>query len=289
MVSPFVSVCASLLLSVSAGETKFIQLHPVAGTGFQRSPGTSTAVVLMQGLRPHPFSDLRVHVPIFYDWQHPKSVLVKLLAKQADVYAFAYGQDVPVEEIAAAPGLYDNIQRLRQLGYRDLVLIGHSAGGLIARQFVEDYPGGGVTKVIQVCTPNDGSDLGGKAKVALRKSQGPFLASLTPEHRRQLLQTRPDKKIPAHVEFVCVVGTAFVLGDGIVRCGSQWPPDLQEQGIPAVPLFTNHELVMRLPHPAQRIAELVPQEQPRWTAAAAAAMRRKLFLAVPLLPAARVF
>src|SRR5207244_2414497 len=122
----------------------------------------------------------------------------------ADVFAFAYSQDVPLETVADGPGLRDGVRRLKALGYREIVLVGHSAGGLVARQFVEDYPGAGVTKVVQVCAPNGGSAWA-KARMAVRKKQEAFLASLTRKDRRLSLHERAEKRIPADVEFVCVV------------------------------------------------------------------------------------
>ncbi len=36
--------------------------------------------------------------------------------------------------------------KLRKSGYKEIVLIGHSAGGIIARQFLERYPKGGASQ-----------------------------------------------------------------------------------------------------------------------------------------------
>ena len=115
-------------------------------------------------------------------------------------------------EVAALPGFADNLRKLKQLGYTDLVLVGHSAGGLVARHFVEDYPDAGVTKVVQVCTPNGGS-FWANFRVGVRKSQRAFLGSLTRDGREQCLRERGDKRIPPSVDFVCLVGNRAGEGD----------------------------------------------------------------------------
>src|SRR5262249_43539858 len=145
-------------------------------------------VVLLHGLKPHPFSKENVTKAIFHGWQLPDSVLVKQLVKEADVYAFAYAQNASVDEVAESPDLSDAVRRLRLRGYTEIVLIGHSAGGLIARQLVEDNPNVGVSKVIQVCAPNGGSSWASLKMV--RSNQFDFLASLTKETRRKALSDR---------------------------------------------------------------------------------------------------
>jgi pimeloyl-ACP methyl ester carboxylesterase len=206
------------------------------------------------------------------------------LSKDADVYAFGYGQNVPVAQIVRAPALADLVRRLKEMEYREIVLIGHSTGGIIARQFVEDNPRAGVTKVIQACTPNTGTSLA-KASFGLRKAQVPLADSLTPEARQRVLQERAAVKIPQDVEFVCVVcqvcvegtvaGTisnkievevgASANGDGVVCADSQWSEDLRRQGIPAVGLPFLHNAVLRSTAGIEKVAELVREKQPRWT------------------------
>src|SRR5439155_22356850 len=143
--------------------------------------------------------------PRFRDWQQPGSPLVKRLRKEADVFSFSYGQDFSIDDIVKTSSLAAEVAGLRKLGYRGIVLIGHSAGGLIARQLVEDNPNLGVTKVIQVCSPNGGTP---SAKTILHKNQKPFLDSLTEEGRQLCLKARAGKSLPAAVEFVCVLGYA---------------------------------------------------------------------------------
>src|SRR5207249_4308760 len=164
-------IVAYLALVVGSADAKLVEVSPVPKNEavWERSSAIKTAVLLIHGLRPHLRNDT-VGKAGFQDWQRPKSLLVKTLAKEADVYAFAYGQNVSVEHIAGAVELRAGITRLKKLGYHEIVLIGHSAGGVVARQFVEDYPEAGVTKVIQVCSPNGGCALGNAAAV-VPKSQ----------------------------------------------------------------------------------------------------------------------
>jgi pimeloyl-ACP methyl ester carboxylesterase len=258
-------------------DTRFVEVRPALKEAFtfQRSRGQTRAVVLVHGLMPHPFSNDGVNKAAFRDWQKVGSPLVETFARDADVFAFAYSQNVAVNQVADAAGLEINIWRLSQLGYMEIVLVGHSAGGLIARQFVEDHPVSGVTKVIQVCAPNAGSSTA-KIEAGVRKSQRVFLASLTKEARSDFLAKRTDKKIPASVQFICVVGDAAGTGDYLVANSSQWSRDLQEQGIPAFPLRTTHFLVMRRKADAEKMAELIRDKQPRWDAEKVAATRKDL-------------
>lgn len=257
--------------------TKFVEVRPTPSevASFQRSRGQTRAVVLIHGLYLHPFSNEHVNKPAFRDWQKPGSPMVETLAKDADVYAFAYSQNLAVDAISGVPGLEINVWRLKAMGYQEIVLVGHSAGGLIAREFVEDHPLAGVTKVIQVCAPNRGS---GYARIepGISKSQKPFLTSLTKQARLVYLARRADKKIPEQVEFVCVVGDGSGTGDWLVSVRSQWPRDLQDQGIPAVAVRAAHFTVMHSKADAERIAELVRAPQPRWSADKVAALRKTL-------------
>jgi hypothetical protein len=127
---------------------------------------------------------------------------------------------------------------------------------------------------VQVCAPNGGS---GWAKLqAVRKNQKPFLQSLTKDFRRRELQSRLDVSIPDDVEFVCVVGTGMVTGDGIVSARSQWTPDLQAQGVPAVAVAKDHLAMPRSAEGAKVIAELVRTPQGRWSQAKVAEARKAI-------------
>jgi pimeloyl-ACP methyl ester carboxylesterase len=221
---------------------------------------------------------------------------VTALAEHADVYAFAYSQNDSLDAIAAHPALGEHVQALKSAGYRQIVLVGHSAGGLLARQFVEDHPDAGVTKVIQVCSPNGGSSLG-RLTVGVCSCQEAFLDSLTKAGRRASLEARKDKRVPEHIEFVCLVGQmnvaweadvgswygdplrlsyAGACGDGVVSLESQWPADLQQQGIPARPLCVAHFAAMFTSCVSQRLAELIGAPQPRWSEVEVAAARDSL-------------
>jgi pimeloyl-ACP methyl ester carboxylesterase len=259
---------------------KFVQVapaRPLAQNGIvARSPGQSRAVILIEGLelnlldhRKGPQGELRF-------WQQPGSVIVKALSADADVFSFCYGQTAPVTDMGELPALRDNVQHLRQLGYTEVVFVGYSAGGIVARQFVEDNPGIGVTRVIQVCTPNLGSTLA-RIKSMVGPAQESFLQSLTKEARSRAFQERRGKRIPENVEFVCVLGNGLVYGDGITSTRSQWPDDLQVQGVPVVIAKTEHWEVMRSERSAIMIARLVRENQPRWDAAKVAAMRKHLW------------
>lgn len=271
------TVCILLALGAEPIETRFVQVAPTATDGaIARSAGQGRAVVLIEGLSLHLLNHREAARAELRPWQQPSSVLVRTLAKDADVFAFTYGQTTPVTDIADLPALGVNIQRLRAARYAEIVLIGFSAGGLVARQFVEDNPSAGVNRVIQVCAPNVGSPLA-RLRVGVAAVQKPFMQSLTSQSRAHFLADRSDRRIPAEVDFVCVVGNGLFFSDGVVSARSQWPEDLQAQGVPAVSLSTEHWQALRNERAALVIARLVRERQPRWDAAQVAAMRKRLF------------
>jgi hypothetical protein len=284
-------------------DIKFAQVAPVFRDAepFQPSANQHRAVVLLQGLRPHPFSSRNIARAHWYGWQRPDSVLVNALAEEADVFALAYSQNDAVERIAESPRLHENIRLLKKTGYREIVLIGHSAGGLLARHLVEDYPELGVTKVVQVCSPNGGATWA-NARFGVREEQETFLGALTKNHRKNWLAQRAGKKIADDVEFVCVVGQVKLpeavsvsaplgdegsvritvrldrfRGDGIVSAASQWPQDLRDQGIPALRLHTTHFTVMQSKSTAACLQELVRDKQTRWDAGQILEVERIVF------------
>jgi pimeloyl-ACP methyl ester carboxylesterase len=264
------------LLAAPPFETLFVQVAPATEVGqpLRRSPDRERVVILVQGLYIHPFSKNNVARAQLHSWQKPDSTLVRQLAAEADVFSFAYAQTVPVEEVAQRPDLAEYITQVRRLGYHDIILLGHSAGGLIARAFVEDHPGAGVTKVIQVCAPNGGSSW---ARIqAVRANQRDFLDSLTKAARRRVEKERADKPIPETVEFVCVVGTGVGVGDGLVPLRCQWPDELQLQGVPAVSLATTHWTALRSSKGAELARRLVREKQPRWDPQHVAVVRKQL-------------
>jgi hypothetical protein len=271
-------ICAlSVLATLGADpEIRFVQVAPAVGETWVRSPSQTRAVVLIKGLHVHTLANDKVPEADFASWQQPGSLLVKTLAPDSDVFAFSYGQTVPVDAIPKMPNLCDGIQALRAMGYHQVVLVGHSAGGLIARQIVEDEPNCGVTKVVQVCAPNVGSPWAA-LKNGVCPSQKTFVGSLTKKERTLLLLERADKQIPDSVEFVCVVGTGLVTGDGMVSTRSQWPDDLQQQGIPAVAIGTAHAFAVRGSKGVKLLAGLVREPQPRWSPDQVKAMRKRLW------------
>jgi pimeloyl-ACP methyl ester carboxylesterase len=277
MIAYFTCLCVAVLGTWQPPQTRFAQLSPdyIENKEFVRSKDCQRAVILIHGLTLRLFSKGGARTAEFKSWQQPDSPLVKKLAQQADVYAFAYGQTTAADEVPEVTDLGLWVQRLSKLGYKEIVLIGFSAGGVVAREFVEDHPESGVTKVVQVCTPNDGSFW---ARVrAIRSNQSDFVGSLTKDTRDRVLRSRSAVRIPDKVEFACVVGSLNFLGDAVVSCRSQWSEDLQKQGIPMYPLGSTHWHIMFSEKAIQKMAELVREPQPRWDAKRVAAAKKELF------------
>jgi hypothetical protein len=263
--NPMPVALASLLLLYANPpapiETQMIQVaHQTRSTGGPEQP--RRAVVLVTGLAIHPFNKRKVGLPMFDPWQLPNRPLVNQLALEADVFSFAYAQTVPVHQIAEAGHFEVFVRRLRQDGYKEIVLIGYSAGALVVRQFVEDHPDSGVTKVLQVCPPNAGSSWAVLATCP--SNQIEFLWSLTKTSRRAQLSRRANVIIPSAVEFACVLGTSMIGGDGIVLARCQWSEDLQRQGIPVYPVHTGHREAMDNPRVIELVNRLVREPLPRW-------------------------
>ena len=99
-------------------EIKFAQVSPAFHEvkESQRSAEENCAVVLVQGLSLHPFSNSGVEKAAWQSWQQPQSTLVKELGKESDVFALAYSQNVSVEEVAGSDTLAINVAELKQLG-----------------------------------------------------------------------------------------------------------------------------------------------------------------------------
>lgn len=269
-------LCSTLLAAPPKIETRLEQIAPVPPNAKPtRSDGQSRAVLLLHGFIFH-LREESVAIPTFRPWQRPDSTLVKALSKEADVYAFAYGQNAPLDDIVRQGGLAAAVSLMKKLGYKEIVLLGHSAGGLVARHFIEDHPECGVTKVIQICTPNGGT-LTAKNKVHL--AQQPFIDCLTPECRAKILETRAAKKVPPLVEFVCVMGHLEQQfdTDGVVPCVCQWSEDLRKQGIPVVPLGVSHHQSTRTEKAAEELAKLVREKQSRWEAKRVEQMCQQIF------------
>src|SRR5262249_50539995 len=155
MPSAIHALCLALVLGAPPLDTRLVQLAPLPKdpAAVERTPGQQRAVVLVHGLHPHPFSNANVHKALFTSWQEPGSPPVRRLAREADVFAYAYAQTVPVEQVAEAPGLGDGVARLRERGYTEVVLGGHRAGGLGCRRFVAAHPEGRVSEGIRISGP----------------------------------------------------------------------------------------------------------------------------------------
>lgn len=253
-------------------ETRLVPLSP-AGPGIQRSMGVGRAVVLLHGFKPRTLSAKAALSPELSQWEQPDTQFVKSLAAVSDVYAFCFAQVAAVDVIGRHPALAEVVRELRYAGYLEVVLIGYSAGGLVARAFVESAPGGGgVTKVIQVCTPNRGTEWGRIGRPAVVAAQRPFVASLAKSARSSSALAR----LPDGVEFVCVVGVLDGTGDGLVRRDSQWPADLQAQGVPAEVLMVPHVAAMYWPNLTNAVVKLVGRPCPRWSAEEVARNRSRV-------------
>jgi pimeloyl-ACP methyl ester carboxylesterase len=234
------------------------------------------AIILVPGLHVHPLRPALATKPELRDWQKPKSELVKTLAAEFDVFAFGYAQTAPVEEIAQSPGLRDAVAKLKKAGYKEIVLVGHSAGGIIARQFVESDANSGVTKVIAVGSPFAGADAA-TFKVGYPKVQAPFVKSLTPESRAAWAKAN-NLVLAKDFEFACVVCKIRRLeSDGLVDTRSQWPQDLQELGVPFSLSRVRHTDAMENADTAKMILELAKGKLRRWSPEDTERAKKELF------------
>jgi pimeloyl-ACP methyl ester carboxylesterase len=275
-----VSAILAVVLAVGAGtsiDLRFAEVAPARAVTapWVRTLGARRAVLLIHGLKVHVFQDRAPYQAKFDSWQGSGSRLVKGLAPLADIFAAAYSQNAAVEDIAADPRWLGCIASIRAMGYSEIVLVGHSAGGIIARELVEDHPDCGCTKVVQVCSPNAGSSWA-NLYPAVVEGEVLFTHSLTKAERQRVTDGRSDRRIPSDLEFVCIVGNAEFYGDGLVSCGCQWPPDLQSQGMPARVVATAHPLAVRSAAGVTEIIQAVREQAPRWTAAQVAQARKRL-------------
>ena len=242
------------------------QAEPVLETEFRElSTGNpDRAILLLHGLTPHPFSDSKANSPLSPSWLEADSRMGEGLSKKGSLYAFSYSQNVPVSQIAST--LAPLVKDLREMKYKEIILVGFSAGALVVRQFVEDFPDAGVTRVIQVSPPNGGSSWGKIARM-VRESQEVFVRSLSEESRAAFLSARAKKgiKIPKKTEFVVVMGRLVGFGDTAVDPGAQWPEGLRKQGVPVHSIGGVHSFAMRTKVCTELLAKLVSNPQPRWS------------------------
>jgi pimeloyl-ACP methyl ester carboxylesterase len=235
------------------------------------------AVLLVHGLRIHPLHPTRSARPDRHEWQDPRSELVRLLARDADVFAFSYAQTVPLDAVAHSAVLREAIAGLKAAGYREIVLVGHSAGGVICRLFAENYPDAGVTKVIQAATPNTGTEIAAALKNGYPRYQAPFVQSLTPSARFEGFRLS-KKLLSPKLEMACIVcKVRRIEGDGLVPLASQWPDELQQQGVPAVLLSMSHWEVMTTTAGNRVIADLMREKLARWSPNQVDQARKVLF------------
>lgn len=274
-----VAVTAALAPSVDL-PTLFWGIDPdvlVVDGDTKLKPKRDRAVVLIHGLLPHVWHPERAAKPEAHDWQVKDGKVVKGLADDADVYGFSYAQTRSVDEVVFSRGLRDGLAAVKAAGYKEIVLVGHSAGGLVSRRFVELFPDSGVTKVIAVSSPFGGSGWAKMPGFTLPKTQVPFIQSLSPEAREACQKDRTTK-LPADVEFgvvLCKVSRGD--HDTVVGLKSQWPDDLQKQGVPVVLAQCNHMEAMLCEPVAREVATLVNGKVKRWTDDDVAKARRVLF------------
>jgi pimeloyl-ACP methyl ester carboxylesterase len=259
--------------------TKLWQVAPDGGSNPWLPPATpaeggkARAVVLIPGLSVHPFVPTKAMVADLRKWAGPKSELVKALAADADVFAFGYAQTMSVDDVARAPGLLRSITQLRKAGYKEIVLIGHSAGGVIARQFAEHNPTAGVTKIIAVSAPFAGAEAA-TFKVGYPKVQKAFVQSLTPDARVAAVRAN-QAQLDKDVEFACVVcKLKHADTDGLVFVRSQWPDDLQKRGVPVELVPVSHVEVMHNAAAGRTIAKLARETIVRWSPEEAEVVRK---------------
>lgn len=258
----------ALLVAVSAASaaelpTDFQQVAPDRrNANWAEAPRTrDRAVLVVPGLRIHPLRPSLCTRPEFRNFHEPTSELVRTLAKDSDVFAFAYAQTVTLDEVAQSPGLRAAVADIKKAGYTEVVLVGHSAGGVIARLFAEQYPDSGVTKVICVAAPHSGAGAA-ELKVGYPKTQAPFVQSLTAESRAKV---RPQK-LADRIDMACVVCKLKLIdADGLVSTPSQWPEECRKCGVPAALVAVNHWDAMVDPGSVKMIGELVREKLARWS------------------------
>jgi hypothetical protein len=228
---------------------------------FQPKVTQRAAALLIPGLYPHPIRPEKALEPEMHEWCESPSPLVTNLAGSMDVFAFGYAQTTPLDAVCLSFGLRVSIEKLKAAGYEQIVLIGHSAGGIIARQYIERFPAAGVSKIVQISSPNTGSELA-DIKFGLPRTQIPFIKSIGTVARKDVVYAA----LPKDFQFACVVCKVPRLSnDFMVNLDSQWSEDLRKQGVPAVLVGVNHIDAPKSPTSAPVIADLVRGKLTRWT------------------------
>lgn len=244
---------------------------PEKGKNIQRpsqvSRKSQKAIVLIHGLNPKYIQNSEKYdQPIEAPWQNRNSEIVQTLDAHGDVFGIVYSQNRPVDDIANFPGFYLIFNQLKKAGYKDIVLIGSSAGGVISRIYVEDRPNPRVSRVIQVSAPNLGNRLSKIAglddslDVIENKDFLDFIKSLKPEERKNVTRARRHLEIPDRIEFSSITGVLQLDTDGIVARSSAWDKYLRRQGIPGVSAIYVHGKHMQNPHAIQWIKRLITHD-----------------------------
>lgn len=257
--------------------TAYWQISPENRAGGLPKREKDRAVILIHGLVPRPVQVKKAAIPEPHSWQKPNSHMVKKLAPDFDIYGFSYAQTLPVDFVTHSCGLRGAVKQVKAAGYKEVVLIGHSAGGVVAYQFAEQYPDAGMTRVVVVAAPLHGSRLANVPTVGLASTQVPFIKSLAPDCRK-LQSEKCGRPIPVSLEICCVVCKLPRLAtDTIVPAESQWPDLAQKQGIPAVLMEVNHFDAVRSARGADKVAELAKGKLTRWTPEEVEQARKALF------------
>lgn len=235
------------------------------------------AVVLIHGLQARPIHPAKAEKPDPHAWQKADAPLVKALADDFDVFGVSYAQTIPMDLVPLSKGLRDGIAALKAAGYTEIALVGHSAGGVIARRFVECHPECGVTKVVAVAAPFHGSLWAKLPGFILPKPQASFIGSMLPNVRRQW-RDKCGCDLPKDVQFCCVVcKLPRLAGDSVVAASSQWPEELQKQGVSAVAVRCSHFGAMTGEKPIAAIAEVLNGKVKRWDEEEVTTARKVLF------------
>ncbi len=256
------------LAPVESIQTGLWQVAPHVRAKFDGEPLTiqktkSRAAIIIHGLQLHPLRPEKAAKPEMHDYQEAGSALVEGLSESHDVFSWSYGQTIVLDAVAVAPGLRSAVAKLKAAGYSEIALLGHSAGGIIAKQFVDRVPNSGVTKIVIVCTPYYGSDYA-TINIGLPSTQVSMIKSLLPSVRTAITRVMPanDPKF----EICCVIAKIRgISGDSLLSLESQWPPELQKQGIPASLVSVNHFDAMKAPQAVATIVELTRDPIVRWT------------------------
>lgn len=233
------------------------------------------AVLCIPGLYPHPIQPSKALAPEKHPWFEPRAPLLAALAPDFDVYALGYAQTLPLDAVASSSGMRSAVARLKRAGYREIVLIGHSAGGIVAHQFAERYPDSGVTKIIPVAAPYLGSDLA-EIGFGLPKTQVAYIKSIAPQPRREA--TALLTPLPKHIDICCVsCKITYLTNDILVNLESQWPPEVRRHGIPTTLVGVNHFDALKAPQAVEQVTLLAKSRLTRWNEEDVARAEKVLF------------